>query len=71
LCYVACGRLDGLWELKLEPWDMAAGLLVLQEAGGSVTDPTGNPHHITEKTVVASNGHLHRELLHLLDLGKI
>jgi myo-inositol-1(or 4)-monophosphatase len=71
LCYTACGRLDGLWELKLEPWDMAAGLLILQEAGGSTTGPTGEPHQLTQKTVIASNGHLHRELLHLLDLGEV
>lgn len=71
LCYVACGRLDGLWELKLEPWDMAAGLLIIQEAGGSITGPTGEPHQITEKTVVVGNGYIYKELLHLLDLGKI
>lgn len=71
LCYIACGRLDGLWELKLEPWDMAAGLLILQEAGGIITGGAGEPHRITEKTVVASNGHIHKELLHLLDLGKV
>jgi myo-inositol-1(or 4)-monophosphatase len=71
LCYIACGRLDGLWELKLEPWDMAAGLLILQEAGGSITGPTGKVHQLSEKTVIASNGYVHKELLHLLDLGKV
>jgi myo-inositol-1(or 4)-monophosphatase len=71
LSYIACGRLDGLWELKLEPWDMAAGLLILQESGGNITGPTGEPHQINEKTIVASNGHLHEELLQLLDLSNV
>ncbi len=71
LCYVACGRLDGLWELKLEPWDVAAGQLIVQEAGGRITGPTGQPHHISEKTVIASNGPIHEELLSLLELGKV
>lgn len=71
LCYVACGRLDGLWELKLEPWDVAAGQLIVKEAGGSITGAAGEPHQITEKTVVASNGHLHKELLRLLELGRV
>ena len=71
LCYIACGRLDGLWELKLEPWDMAAGLLILQEAGGSVTGPTGEPLELSERSLLASNGHLHQELLSLLELGNV
>ena len=43
LCYVACGRLDAFWEFGLNPWDMAAGLVILEEAGGKATDMKGNP----------------------------
>lgn len=69
LSYVACGRLDGFWELKLSPWDVAAGLLIVQEAGGTVTAPDGGPYRLGDRVIVASNGHLHGELLGLLDLG--
>jgi len=68
LCYVACGHLDGFWELKLNPWDVAAGVLIIQEAGGSVTGAAGAPYSLGEKVLVASNGHLHGKLIALLDL---
>ncbi len=67
LCYVAAGRLDGFWELKLNPWDVAAGVVIVQEAGGTVTDSGGAPYQLGER-VVASNGHLHGKLIALLDL---
>lgn len=71
LCYVACGRLDGFWELKLSPWDVAAGWLLVQEAGGTVTGGGGEPYRLGQRVIVASNGHLHARLLDLLDLGTV
>src|SRR3990172_2150964 len=56
LCYLACGRFDGFWELKLKPWDTAAGLLVLQEAGGVSTRLDGGPYDIHQPDILASNG---------------
>lgn len=69
LCYVAAGRLDGFWELKLNAWDVAAGVLFIREAGGTVTGPDGAPYQLGAEALVASNGHLHGRLLALLDLG--
>jgi len=66
LSYVAAGRLDGYWEIKLHPWDCAAGYLVVREAGGSVTNFKGRPGSIYDREVVASNGLIHREMLALL-----
>ena len=66
LCYVASGRFDGYWELKLHPWDMAAGIVILQEAGGRVTDFKGGPLSIYGKEIVASNGIIHEEMLEVL-----
>lgn len=64
LCYVACGRLDGFWELALGPWDMAAGGLIVQEAGGRVTDVHGGPWRLEGPGILASNGLLHEAILH-------
>ena len=69
LCSVAAGRFDGFWEIGLNAWDVAAGNLVVQEAGGTVTSADGSPYRLGEPTIVASNGHLHGKLLALLDLG--
>jgi len=69
LCYLASGRLEGFWELGLNPWDVAAGNLVVREAGGTVTAADGAPYRLGDYTLVASNGHLHGKLLQLLDLG--
>ncbi len=66
LCYVAMGRLDGYWEVKLSPWDVAAGAVILREAGGRVTHFNGAPHTIYGKDLVASNGHLHEAMLGVL-----
>ncbi len=63
LCYVACGRLDGFWEFNLKPWDVAAGWLLVQEAGGVVSDLQGLPYYLDAKEITASNGCLHHELL--------
>jgi len=66
LCYVACGRLDAYWELKLKPWDMAAGTLIAREAGAMVTDDLGESFDIMGQSIVCSNGWVHEELLSLL-----
>lgn len=66
LCYVAAGRFDGFWEVKLSPWDMAAGVVVLREAGGKVTNFNGNPHSIYQPELVASNGLIHEAMLSVL-----
>lgn len=64
LCYVACGRYDAFWEFNLNPWDTAAGVLIVQEAGGKVTNFSGQPFTIDSRQVMASNTILHDELLH-------
>jgi myo-inositol-1(or 4)-monophosphatase len=66
LAYVSCGRLDGFWELKLKPWDMAAGMLLVTEAGGKVTDRYGRPTDVYTDSVAATNGLVHEALLELL-----
>ena len=62
LAYVAAGRLDGFWEENLKPWDTAAGVLLVAEAGGAVTTFTGTPYSLSSKNILASNGLLHRDL---------
>jgi myo-inositol-1(or 4)-monophosphatase len=66
LCYVACGRFDGFWEAKLHPWDVAAGRLIVEEAGGRVTDFQGGPHPLSGEETIASNGAIHQELLEMV-----
>jgi myo-inositol-1(or 4)-monophosphatase len=68
LCYVAAGRFDGFWEVTLSPWDMAAGVVILRESGGTVTDFKGAPHSIYGRELVASNGSIHQAMLDLLQL---
>ena len=70
LCYVACGRFDGFWELSLSPWDMAAGALIVVEAGGRVTDFQGNHFSNYTPEVVASNGPIHGRMLEILAEAK-
>jgi myo-inositol-1(or 4)-monophosphatase len=68
LAYVACGRLDAFWEFGLNPWDMAAGKLMVEEAGGMTTDMHGAPHHlITSRHLLATNAHIHHATLALFD----
>lgn len=64
LCHVAAGRLDGYWELGLRPWDMAAGALIVQEAGGRVTAVDGTPLKLEGKSLLAANPHIHRQMVH-------
>jgi myo-inositol-1(or 4)-monophosphatase len=66
LCYVACGRLDGFFERKLHPWDMAAGSLILTEAGGQLSRYNGEKWHYKNNTIVASNKKLHQKMVELL-----
>ena len=66
LCYVACGRLDGYWEHHVKPWDMAAGALLVQEAGGRVTATDGSPFSVDGGQVLSSNGLIHGQLCTLL-----
>ena len=65
LAYVACGKYEGFWEAYLKPWDTAAGFLLVEEAGGKVTDYNGEPYHPFKNTVVASNGKIHEEMIKL------
>src|SRR5437764_12663377 len=67
LTSVAAGRLDGFWEFNLNAWDLAAGILIVEEAGGKVTGMHGEPVEITDRDVVATNGLIHAELLHEFD----
>ena len=69
LCYLAAGRLDGFWEEGLKPWDTAAGALIVTEAGGRVTDFQGAPFQLTGDQILASNGHLHDQLMAALQLS--
>lgn len=66
LCYVAAGRFDGFWELYLQPWDIAAGQLIITEAGGRVSAFDGSPLDIYGKEIVASNGLVHEQMLKVL-----
>ena len=63
LCWTAAGAFDGFWEMRLGPWDMAAGGLVVLEAGGRISDLRGGPWRLDEPGVVATNGPIHAELL--------
>jgi len=64
--YVACGRFDGYWEMHLAPWDVAAGLLLVEEAGGRTTDFDGGPPPASGARIVASNGRVHEAMLDVL-----
>jgi myo-inositol-1(or 4)-monophosphatase len=66
LCYVACSRLDGHWEIGLCPWDSAAGVVIVEEAGGRVTGRNGGPFTFDDDYLVASNGQIHAEMIRLL-----
>ena len=63
LCYVACGRTDGFWEFNLNPWDTAAGVLLVEEAGGRVTNFAGGPFELSSRETLASNGLIHDALI--------
>ena len=67
LCYVASGRFDGFWERHLHPWDMAAGALIVEEAGGRVTDYSNRQIDLFGGQIVVSNGHLHGDMLTVIE----
>lgn len=66
LAHVACGRLDGFWEIGLKPWDIAAGALLIEEAGGLVSDFAGKQDYLTSGNIVAGNSKIHGEMLRLM-----
>ncbi len=66
LCFVACGRLDGFWEMKLSPWDTAAGSLIVSEAGGKVTNLSGGSFDMTTGHILTTNGLIHDEVVSVL-----
>ena len=70
LAYVAAGRFDGFWEHGLQPWDMAAGILLVKEAGGVITDMHGGEQMLAKGNVICANEHLHPQLLKLLKSAK-
>jgi myo-inositol-1(or 4)-monophosphatase len=65
LAYVAAGRLEGFWEFNLNPWDTAAGILLVEECGGEVTDFSGGPYRIDSREILASNKKVHGEIVSL------
>jgi myo-inositol-1(or 4)-monophosphatase len=66
LCYLAAGRLDGFWELDLHPWDTAAGKIVVEEAGGRITNFSGEPFAIFMREILASNSRIHDQMIRVL-----
>lgn len=67
LCYVAAGRFDGFWEQHLKPWDVAAGALIVTEAGGRMTRMDGSPFDVGAGSLIASNGVLHHEMVRVVE----
>ncbi len=63
ICYVACGRFDGFWEMELWPWDTAAGVVILREAGGRVSMFDGEDYDVMGQEIIASNGRIHAEMV--------
>ena len=70
LCYLAAGHFDGFWEFKLHPWDVAAGSLIITEAGGQVSGITGQPFSIYSKDILASNGLIHQQMVKVAEQVK-
>lgn len=71
LCWTAAGRFDGFYEHKLQAWDSAAGFLIVQEAGGTVTDLKGDKYNLYQPGIIASNGKIHHQLLSLIKGGSL
>src|SRR6202050_443861 len=70
LAYVACGRVDGFWEFGLKPWDVAAGALIVEEAGGHVSNIDGASLDLAGAQIIASNGPLHPQMIELLAVNR-
>jgi myo-inositol-1(or 4)-monophosphatase len=66
LCWVACGRVDGYWEWRLKPWDVAAGKIIVEEAGGTLSDFSGQAFQLYGTQTLATNGRLHRQMLRVM-----
>ncbi|HOO50888.1 MAG TPA: inositol monophosphatase family protein, partial [Alphaproteobacteria bacterium] len=66
LAYLAAGRFDGFWELKLKPWDTAAGCLLVEEAGGTISDVAGKMWNLYSSDLLASNGLIHEQMIKVL-----
>ncbi len=71
LCWVACGRFDGFYEHKLNAWDSAAGVVIVKEAGGKISDLKGNSYNHYQPGIVATNGKIHDELVRVVNGGEI
>ncbi len=71
LCYTACGRFDGYWEIKLSPWDQAAGSMIIKEAGGTITDFQNREFDIYGDEVLGTNGHIHHQMLKILNKKRV
>jgi myo-inositol-1(or 4)-monophosphatase len=71
LCWVAAGRFDGFYEHKLQAWDSAAGWLIVEEAGGRVTDFNGQPYSPYQPHLLATNGHIHEDLLSIINGAEV
>lgn len=69
LCYVAQGIFEGFWEVHLQPWDMCAGILLVEEAGGKVTNFNDEPINIFSKQILATNGKVHNDMLDILNMN--
>ena len=69
LACTAAGRFDGYWEMKLKPWDVAAGQLLVSEAGGELSDFSGRPATIYDREILASNGRIHTQMIRVLESG--
>lgn len=67
MCYLACGRFDGFWERNLSPWDTAAGQVIVEEAGGTITDFRGKPFRLGGKTILATNSLIHMQMMDVLE----
>jgi myo-inositol-1(or 4)-monophosphatase len=66
LCWVAAGRFDGFWEYNLNPWDIAAGYLIIEEAGGRISNFKGDAYNIYDKQTLATNGNIHEQMLDVI-----
>ena len=66
LAYVACGRFDGFWEVRLNPWDISAGALLIEEAGGQVSTLDGGPFDSRRGEIIASNGRVHDQMVDVI-----
>ncbi|MDM5263674.1 inositol monophosphatase family protein [Sulfurovum sp. XTW-4] len=67
LCYLAQGKVEAFYEIDLKPWDVAAGILIVQEAGGKISNVDNQPFDFDDKSIVASNGKVHQQLIHYLE----